>query len=40
MGDIDKNLGDFVAMRPDLFGTVEEEIIANAQAGNEEAAKT
>lgn len=37
--DIDRNLGDFAAMRPDLFGTIEQEMEAAAEAGDEAIAR-
>lgn len=37
--DIERNLGAFAAMRPDLFGTIEEEIEVAAEAGDEAIAR-
>ena len=36
---MDRNLGAFAAMRPDLFGTIEEEIEVGAIAGDEAIAR-
>ncbi|CAD7933519.1 unnamed protein product [Amoebophrya sp. A25] len=37
--DVDRNLGAFAAMRPDLFGTIEEEMEVAAEAGDEAIAR-